>query len=117
MTSKSFEDLRSDLYRRSPKSKKRVADQVAELTEQLGLADLRARRSQTQVELAKAIGTTQSAVSRMERQDDLLVSSLSDYVAATGGQLRLVAQYDDYEIEIGLPAILQSGSRSSPRTF
>lgn len=63
------------------------------------LSDLRADRAVTQVALAEAIGTTQSAVSRIERQHDLLVSTLREYVAATGGRLRLVADYGDHQVE------------------
>ena len=107
MSAKKFNQLRSDLYERSPESEQRVAIQVDRLNEQLGLAGLRARSSKTQAEVAEAIGTTQSAVSRIERQDDLLISSLNDYVSATGGRLRLIAAYDDHEIEIDLPSAPQ----------
>lgn len=47
----------------------------------------------TQEQIAEGMDTTQSAVSRMERQDDMLVSTLNDYVAATGGTLLIVAVY------------------------
>jgi transcriptional regulator with XRE-family HTH domain len=63
------------------------------------LSDLRAEYEVTQVEVAAAIGTTQSAVSRLERQTDLRVSTLREYVAATGGRLRLIADYGDYQVE------------------
>lgn len=46
------------------------------------------------------MGTTQSSVSRIERQSDLLVATLSAYVAATGGRLRLVACYPDGEYDV-----------------
>ena len=62
MSAKKFNQLRSDLYERSPESERRVAVQVDRLNEQLGLAGLRARSSKTQAEVAEAIGTTQSAV-------------------------------------------------------
>lgn len=104
MITKKFADLRNDLHDRSPGSAERVAAKVAQLTEELGLADLRARAERTQTQIAEAIGTTQSGVSRLERQDDLLVSTLADYVQATGGRLHLVAQYPDYECEIHVPA-------------
>lgn len=65
------------------------------------LRELREERERTQVEMAETMGTTQSAISRIERQENLLLSTLSTYVAATGGRLRVFAEYDDglYEIE------------------
>jgi hypothetical protein len=42
--------------------------------------------------------TTQSAVSRMERQEDILLSTLGAYVAATGGLLLVAAVYPDAEV-------------------
>lgn len=103
MTARKFQELKEKLYRDDPTAEGRVAGAVAALSEQLGLAQLRAARERTQAQLAQAIGTTQSGVSRIERQQDILVSTLRDYVAATGGQLRLVATYSDFETEIDLP--------------
>lgn len=117
MTARKFSELRDALYERSPGSSDRVASKVAQLNEQLALADLRARRSRTQAQLAQAIGTTQSAVSRLERQHDLLVSTLSDYVEATGGQLRLVAEYLDYELDIDLPVMRRPEKAAAGREF
>lgn len=64
------------------------------------LAMLRVKRNVTQVQLAEAIGKTQPAVSRIERQDDMHVSTLIEYVDALGGRLRLVASFDDEEVEV-----------------
>lgn len=114
-----FNQLRDDLYERSPESRERVAAKTAQLEEQLGLADLRAFRERTQAQLADAIGTTQSGVSRLERQQDLMVSTLYDYVAGTGGVLRLIAQYREFECEIDLPVIRsrRETRSASPRDF
>ncbi|MCU1484396.1 MAG: uncharacterized protein JWN67_1142 [Actinomycetia bacterium] len=117
MKDRKFSELRDALYEQSPDSRDRVAGKVAQLNEQLALADLRARRSRTQAQLAEAIGTTQSAVSRLERQQDLLVSTLRDYVEATGGHLRLVAEYPDYELDIDLPVLRRSDEDSAERAF
>lgn len=117
MKAKRFSKLRDELYDRHPESRERVADTVARISEQLGLAELRSRRSQTQAQLADTIGTTQSAVSRLERQQDLLVSTLRDYVEATGGRLRLVADYGDYELDVDLPVLHQRAVDSSERAF
>ena len=115
---KKFSQLKADLYERSPESRGRVATKVAELTEELGLSDLRARMDRTQAELAALIGTTQSGISRLERQQDILVSTLGEYVAATGGRLRLVAEYAEHAYEIDLPILARRETlRPEPRGF
>lgn len=80
-------------------------DAVGALQNELVLAELRAHRSRTQAQVARAIGTTQSAISRLERQPDLLVSTLNEFVSATGGRLRLVADYGTHEVDLHLPAL------------
>ncbi len=117
MKAKKFSELRDALYERSPGSREWVAGEVARLNEQVGLADLRARRSRTQAQLAQAIGTTQSAVSRLERQQDLLISTLRDFVEATGGRLRLIAEYADHDIDIDLPVLRQLEQAPGDREF
>jgi transcriptional regulator with XRE-family HTH domain len=59
----------------------------------LRLAGVRLARHMTQEQLAEGMDTTQSAISRLERQTDALVSTLDAYVAATGGILMVVAVY------------------------
>ena len=59
------------------------------------LADARRRIGRTQEEVAEAMGTTQSGVSRIERQSDALVSTLDEYAAALGGRLRLSIEHGD----------------------
>lgn len=110
MSARSFSELRKDLYERNPDSEERVTTQVAALTEELGLTDLRQRVERTQSQIAKGLGTTQSGVSRIERQDDILVSTLRDYVRATGGELHLIAQYPEwhYEVLVGRPPLPQA---------
>lgn len=115
MAARKFQELKDRLYADDPSAEGRVADKVAMLTEQLGLSDLRAARARTQADIARAIGTTQSGVSRIERQQDILVSTLRDFVVATGGQLKLVAIYPDFESEIDLPIL--SPSVEEPREF
>ena len=58
---------------------------------EVSLRRLRERLAVTQVELAAAMGVAQGDVSRLERREDALVSSLHRYVKALGGELELVA--------------------------
>ena len=54
------------------------------------LAEIRRAAGRTQVELATAMQTSQGQISRIERQSDLLVSTLSAYLTALGVHARLV---------------------------
>lgn len=66
----------------------------------LGLSDVRKRTSRSQAAVATSMGTTQSAVSRLERQADLRISTLRDYAEALGGRLRLIIEYGDEVVEL-----------------
>lgn len=74
------------------------AGEAAMSDRRLVLAGIRVRRGKTQEDVADAMGTTQSAISRLERQNDVKVSTLADYVAATGGVLKVVAVYPDGKV-------------------
>lgn len=97
-----FSELRDAHYEEHPDARERVAAKVSRLREELGLGELRERAQRTQSEMARELGTAQPGVSRLERQDDAKVSTLRDYVAATGGRLHLLAEYPDEEYEIVL---------------
>lgn len=56
------------------------------------LAELRKSCHQSQAVVAAALGVRQIAVSRLERRQDLLLSSLRAYVAALGGNLELIVR-------------------------
>jgi DNA-binding transcriptional regulator YiaG len=59
-----------------------------------GLAALRHAAEMTQVELARRLGVTQAAVSRMEQPHDMLLSTLNAYLEAVGGHGTLVVHFD-----------------------
>lgn len=65
------------------------------LAEYLTLQDLRKARELTQERMAELLGIKQENVSRLEKRSDLLLSTLTGYVAAMGGRLRLVAEFPD----------------------
>ena len=76
--------------------RRRVEERAKELiAEEMSLRDLRRARAMTQIRVAKELGIKQENVSRIERRTDLLLSTLSNYVEAVGGRLRLVAEFPD----------------------
>ena len=70
----------------------------------LDLSTVRQAAEVTQMELAAAMNTTQGQISRIERQSDMLLSTLSSYLAALGVNARLVVDIDDETITYNLTA-------------
>ena len=88
--------LTERLDRLPPARRKKVEERArALIAEEMSLRDLRKALKQTQVRVAKELGINQENVSRIEKRSDLLISTLSGYVEAMGGTLRLVAEFPD----------------------
>ena len=78
----------------------------ADRTYAMGLAALRQAAELTQVELAKKLGVSQAAVSRIEQPHDLLLSTLNAYLQAVGGHARVIVQFaDGHEVDLDLAAL------------
>ena len=74
-----------------------------EIDRELVEMDLRALRNTanlTQESLARRMDSTQSELSKMERRDDLRVSTLRRYVEALGGKLEIWAILNGRRIKI-----------------
>ena len=84
---KKFSELRAKM---SPEAQARAAARAEAMLVQMQLQELRKARKVTQVEVAKAMSVEQAAVSKLERRDDMYVSTLRKYVKALGGELKLV---------------------------
>lgn len=80
-------------------------------TEYLTLQELRKAKEMTQVQLARTLGIQQATVAKYERQSDLLLSTLTSYVQAMGGNLRLMVEFPGKE-----PVALEGlGDMEEPR--
>jgi transcriptional regulator with XRE-family HTH domain len=73
---------------------KRAMDDV------LRLAELRHDLHITQEELARALDVSQSNVSRIERAEDLYLSTLRGYVEALGGKLEINAVFPEHTVTL-----------------
>lgn len=88
----------------SPERRARVEARTAELVaEEMTLQELRRAQARTQVQVARRLKVGQVAVSRLEQRADLMLSTLSGYLKAMGGQLELRAVFKDR------PAVLLKG--------
>ena len=67
----------------------------ADRTYAMGLAAHRQAAELTQVELARRLGVTQAAISRIEQPHDLLLSTLNSYLGAIGGRASVVVTFAD----------------------
>jgi helix-turn-helix protein len=67
------------------------------------LAMIRRAGDLTQVEVAEKLGVGQAVVSRLERRSDMLLSTLADYLHATGAEHpRIVVVVNGMEVELDL---------------
>jgi DNA-binding XRE family transcriptional regulator len=69
--------------------KKMEAMLIGQVRKQLGF---------TQTDVAKALGVSQSALSQLESQGDLQLSTLRRLVKALGGELDIVAKFGDRSV-------------------
>jgi transcriptional regulator with XRE-family HTH domain len=91
-----------EVRRGNPNSPESVALRDA-IGDALALAEIRERRGLTQVDVARVMQTSQASVSKLERREDLYLSTLSGFVEALGGRLELSAVFSDGRIEIARP--------------
>lgn len=94
---KKFSDLRA---RMSPEAQARAAARAEAMLLEMQLQELRKARNVTQVDLARAMNVEQAAISKLERRDDMYVSTLRAYIEALGGELKLVASFPDADIQV-----------------
>lgn len=80
----------------SPERQEKIAQLTKELiAEEITLQELRKQRHLTQEDIAKLLGIKQENVSRLERRNNLHLSTLKDYIHALGGKLHLVIEFPD----------------------
>jgi transcriptional regulator with XRE-family HTH domain len=70
----------------------------------IDLAAVRRRAGLTQTELAANLGVGQAQVSKIERQDDMLISTLASYLAALGVEAKISVEMDGQAVTYDLSA-------------
>ncbi len=65
------------------------------------LAQMRKDAGITQVQLAQALGVTQSRISAIEHgdPDSMALTTIRTYIEALGGKLRLAAEFGDHQVQ------------------
>lgn len=100
----------AEIRNNSPEFRAEVETETRALRVALELVRLREEMGLTQQQLAERMSVSQEAVSQeavsqLENARDLRVSSISRYVTALGGEVRLAVRLPDRaEVQLDLPA-------------
>ncbi|MGA2655348.1 MAG: XRE family transcriptional regulator [Gammaproteobacteria bacterium] len=91
----------NDLIKKMPKSRqKKIAAQIEQELLSMPLNELRQAQQLTQQQVAKKLRLNQAAVSKMEHQTDMYISTLSRFIAAMGGRLEIIAHFPHGDVII-----------------
>ncbi|MBI5074407.1 MAG: XRE family transcriptional regulator [Nitrospirae bacterium] len=88
------------LDKMSPEAIKAIDQKTQQLLKELPLQELRQARHLSQMQLANVLHVQQGAISKLERRTDMYVSTLRSFIKAMGGDLKIIAQFPDGEIQI-----------------
>jgi predicted transcriptional regulator len=92
-----YEELRATF---TPRQRAASAKLTKQLSDELPLHQLRHALLLTQEQLAESLGVSQGAISKMENQSDMLISTLQRIIEAMGGQLELKVRFPQGEVTL-----------------
>jgi transcriptional regulator with XRE-family HTH domain len=92
-------------------SRARVTKRKQALIEEMALQELRQALSLTQTQLAESLKINQAAVSKIESQSDMYVSTLRRVLEAMGARLQIVAEFPDRRVVIDQFSAKRSGTK------
>ena len=101
-STKDYRDLRDQIMAR-PGAAERLAALREDTLAEIGLYELRRALERSQADLAASLSISQSAVSQVERGEDIKLSTLRSYVQGLGAHLRVVAVFGDGSNETAIP--------------
>ena len=99
----------------SPERRKRISEKKEELYEELALQELRQALQLTQQQIAGTLKLNQAAISKIEHQSDMYVSTLRRFLNAMGGELRIVAHFPRGDVVINQFEDISRGRGASAR--
>lgn len=90
-----------DLMAQMPKERQaRIEAETQRLIDEMPLQELRKALDLTEQQIAATLNLNAAAVSKVESQTDMYVSTLRRFVEAMGGELRIVAHFPQGNVEI-----------------
>ncbi len=99
---KKFEELRKKM---SPERRTKIDAMAQKLSAEMPMHELRNALDLSQEQLAAMLDVKQGAVSKMEHQANLHISTLRRYIEALGGELEVQARFSDIAVKINLDDI------------
>lgn len=84
----------------SPERRDKIEERAQAMLISMALQELRQTRHLTQQDLANILKVNQAALSKMENQTDMRVSTLRKLLSAMGGTLKIIAEFPEGEIVI-----------------
>jgi hypothetical protein len=95
---KKFDELRKKM---SPERRRRNEAEANRMLVEMNLQELRQNVANiSQDDIAEILRVTQGYISKLERQDDMLLSRLYAFVEALGGHVEILARFKDQEIRV-----------------
>ena len=94
---KSFDTL---LEAMSTERRANIEEQAQTLLAEMALQELRQAQQLTQQQLAETLKLNQAAISKMERQSDMYISTLRRFLKAMGAELKIIASFPDRDVLI-----------------
>lgn len=95
---RTLEELESKYL--SPEEMTEVRKAVQAEILEMNLRELRQLTGKTQEQVARATKMQQGELSRVERREDHLLSTLRRYINALGGELEIVARFDGKTVRL-----------------
>ena len=92
----------------SPRNQERIRKRTVELSREMALQELRQAMELTQQQIAGTLQMNQAAVSKLEHQSDMYISTLRRFLSAMGGELRIVASFPECDVVISQFECLRS---------
>ena len=77
-----------------------IEERKIELREEMELAELRQAIGMSQDAMAKQLEVQQPAVAKLEKRDDIRISSLNKMIEAMGGTLEIKAHFPNGDVTI-----------------
>lgn len=82
----------------APERKSRIKRMTAKLVTEVDLQGLRKAYKLTQEQLASELQQSQAAISKLEHQSDMYISTLRRFLEALGGNLKIIAEFSDQSV-------------------
>jgi transcriptional regulator with XRE-family HTH domain len=92
-----FKELKEKM---SSERREKIEDRAQAMLIGMALQELRQARQLTQQDLANVLNVNQAALSKMENQADMRISTLRKLLTAMGGNLKIIAEFPEGEVVI-----------------